>query len=174
MDNQIGGKPASQEKLAYAGSDATKWTYNIMPFGPINGPATFIAFIQDVDSSWRELAKLYSISTDEDTNTNIIVDNILSWAKSMHTALVYMECQSKIYQSQNLSFILKKSQIFPKRFKFVGIDVCPDGNRPAMSMHQVLHHWLLPVIICNVAKFVVFMQFYSCFIQNFKVRIAPL
>ncbi len=27
---------------------------------------------------------------------------------------------------------------------------------------------------CNVAKFVGFMKFYSCFIPNFKVRIAPL
>ncbi len=43
-----------------------------------------------------------------------------------------------------------------------------------MSKHQLLHHWPSPVIVCNVAKFVGFMQFYSCFIPNFKVRIAPL
>ena len=49
--HQIGVKPASQEKLAFAGPDATKWTYNVMPFGPVNGPATFIAFIHNMDSS---------------------------------------------------------------------------------------------------------------------------
>ncbi len=32
----------SQEKLAFQGVDAKKWTYNMMPFGPTNGPATFI------------------------------------------------------------------------------------------------------------------------------------
>ncbi len=76
--HQIGVEPASQEKLAFAGPDATKWTYKIMPLGPVNGPAMFIVFIHDVDSSWTELAKSYGISIDEDTNTNIIVDNILS------------------------------------------------------------------------------------------------
>jgi hypothetical protein len=43
-----------------------------------------------------------------------------------------------------------------------------------MSKHQVLHHWLLPVIVRNVAKFFGFMQFHSCFFTNFEVRIAPL
>jgi hypothetical protein len=172
--HQIRIKPASQEKLVFARSDATKWTYNVMPFGPMNVPATFIAFIHDVDSSWKELARSYGILIDEDTNTKIIVEDILSWAKSLQIALVYMECQLKICQSQNLSLSLKKLHIFPKQFEFVGIDECPDGNRPAMSKHQLLHHWPLPVIICNVTKFVGFMQFHSHFILDFEVRIAPL
>jgi hypothetical protein len=88
--HQIGAKPASQEKLTFAGPNATKWTYNVMPFGPVNGPATFIAFICDVDSSWKELARSYGISINDDTNTNIIVDDILSWAKSLQIALIYL------------------------------------------------------------------------------------
>ena len=72
---------------------------------------------------------------DKDTNTNIIVEDILSWAKSLLIALIYMECQLKVCQSQNLSLSLRKSHIFPKRFEFVGIDVGPNGNRPAMSKH---------------------------------------
>jgi hypothetical protein len=90
------------------------------------------------------------------------------------TALVYMECQLCICQSQNLSLSLKKLHIFPKQFKFVGIDVCPEGNHPAMSKHQLLQHWPLPYIVRNIAKFVGFVQFYSCFIPNFEVRITPL
>jgi hypothetical protein len=31
---------ASQEKLAFQGPNAIKWTHIIMPFGPTNGPAT--------------------------------------------------------------------------------------------------------------------------------------
>jgi hypothetical protein len=172
--HQIGINPALQEKLAFAGPNTTQWTYNVMPFGPVNGPATFIAFIHDVDSSWKELARSYGISINKDTNTNIIIDNILSWAKSLQIALVYMECQLKICQLQNLSLSLKKLHIFWKQFEFVGIDECPNGNQPAMSKHQLLHHWLLPVIIHDVSKFVGLMQFYSHFIPNSKVRIAPL
>jgi hypothetical protein len=84
-----------------------------------------------------------------------------------------MECQLKLCQSQNLSLSLKKLHIFPKQFEFIGINVCPDGNQPAMSKHQLLHHWPLPIIARNVAKFVGYMQFYSHFIPNFEVRIAP-
>jgi hypothetical protein len=49
-----------------------------MPFVPVNKPATFIAFIHDVNSSWKELACSYGVVIDKDMNTNIIVDDILS------------------------------------------------------------------------------------------------
>jgi hypothetical protein len=48
--HQIAISPCSQEKLAFAGPDATKWTCNVMLFGPVNGPPTFIAFIHDLNS----------------------------------------------------------------------------------------------------------------------------
>jgi hypothetical protein len=43
-----------------------------------------------------------------------------------------------------------------------------------MSKHQLLEHWLTPIIVRDIAKFVGFMQFYSRFIPNFEVRITPL
>jgi hypothetical protein len=55
-----------------------------MPFGPTNGPATFINFIHDLDSQWKALATLSMISIDENTNTRIIVDNILSHGLKLH------------------------------------------------------------------------------------------
>jgi hypothetical protein len=84
---------ASQEKLAFQGPNAIKWTYPVMPFGPTNQPATFIQFIHDVDSQWKVLAVKSGLVIDDNTNTKIIVDNILSWAKSLEAALLYMECQ---------------------------------------------------------------------------------
>jgi hypothetical protein len=48
--HQLAVALASQEKLAFQGPDAVKWTYTVMPFGPTNGPATFINFIHNVDS----------------------------------------------------------------------------------------------------------------------------
>jgi hypothetical protein len=55
--HQLAVALASQEKLAFQGPDAIKWTYTIMPFGPTNGPARFINFIHDVDSQWKALAQ---------------------------------------------------------------------------------------------------------------------
>jgi hypothetical protein len=48
--HQLAVAESSQEKLAFHGVDAIKWTYTVMPFGPTNGPATFVNFIYDIDS----------------------------------------------------------------------------------------------------------------------------
>ncbi len=48
--HQLAVALSSQEKLAFQEPDAIKWTYTVMPFGPTNGPATFINFSCDVDS----------------------------------------------------------------------------------------------------------------------------
>jgi hypothetical protein len=77
-----------------------------------------------------------------------------------------MECQLHICQAYLLSLSLHKSCIFSKRFKFVGINVCPDGNCPAMSKHQLLKHWPQLVFIRNIAKIVGFAQFYGMFISQ--------
>jgi hypothetical protein len=43
-----------------------------------------------------------------------------------------------------------------------------------MLKHQLLEHWPTLIIICDTTKFVEFMQFCSCFIPNFEIRITPL
>jgi hypothetical protein len=84
---------ASQEKLAFQGVDAIKWTYTAMPFGPTNGPATFVNFIYDIDSVWKELAKSRGIPVGDTTNTQIIIDNIVSWSSNEDYALECIRCQ---------------------------------------------------------------------------------
>jgi hypothetical protein len=140
-----------------------------MPFGPTNGPTTFINFIHNVDSQWKMLAEKSGLVINNDTNTKIIINNIFSWEKTINNALLYIKCQLCICQSYRLSLSLCKSHIFPKRFKFVGINVCLVGNRPAMSKHQLLEHWPQPEIFCDVAKLVGFAQFYSKLIPQFEL-----
>jgi hypothetical protein len=75
---QLAAALDSQEKLAFQGPDAIKWTYTVMPFGSTNGPATFINFIHDVNSQWKALAEKSGLVINNDTNTKIIVDDIFS------------------------------------------------------------------------------------------------
>jgi hypothetical protein len=93
--------------------DAIKWTYTVMPFGPTNGPATFINFIHDVDSQWKALATTCGISINEQTNTWIIVDDIVNHGRDLETSLLYMRCQLRVCMAYRLSLSLKKSFIFP-------------------------------------------------------------
>ena len=94
--HQLAVAPEIQEKLAFQGPDAIKWTYTVKPFGPTNGPAKFVNFIHDVDSQWKRLAESSGISIDDDTNTRIIIGDIVSHVKDLETLLRYMECQLRI------------------------------------------------------------------------------
>ena len=63
---------------------------------------------------------------------------------------------------------------FPKRFEFISVDVCNDGNCPAQSKYILLKTWPAPEFVRDFAKFIGFAQFYSRFIPNFEMRAAPL
>ncbi len=112
--HQILVSKETQEKLAFQGPDAIKWTYTVMPFGPTNGPAMFIMMIHDLDSVWKLLVKDSGIKVGEAVNTSIIVDDILSWAMTFPQALQYIECQLQICKAYCLTLSMKKSHFFPK------------------------------------------------------------
>jgi hypothetical protein len=89
--HQLSDSLESQEKLAFQGTDTIKWTYTVMPFGLTNGPVTFIQMIHDLDSVWKDLAARLGLNVDDNTNTNIIADDIFNWAVSIDSTLQYME-----------------------------------------------------------------------------------
>ena len=76
--HQLAVALASQEKLAFQGPNAIKWTYTVMPFSPTNRPVTFITFIHDINSQWKAMAQQKGLIIDDDTNTKIIVNDIFS------------------------------------------------------------------------------------------------
>ncbi len=43
-----------------------------------------------------------------------------------------------------------------------------------MSKYELIMHWPIPELVCDVASFVGLLQFYSKFIPNFKIRVEPL
>ncbi len=131
---------SSQAKLAFASPRCSKYTYLVMPFGPVNGSFVFIIFIHDLDHTWKEVARSHSINIDRGTNTTIIVDDIFSWAPTFDVNIEYLKCQLDVCLSQNLSLSLKKSLFFPTQMEFVGIYVCKNGNCPAMSKPELLAH----------------------------------
>jgi hypothetical protein len=52
--------------------------------------------------------------------------------------------------------------------------VCPKGNHPTQSKHQLLTTWPHPELVRDIAKFIRFVQFYSKFIHHFELRVTPL
>jgi hypothetical protein len=172
--HQLAVALASQKKLAFQGVDIIKWMYTVMPFGPTNGPATFVNFIYDINSVWKKLSKKNGVSVGYTTNTRIIINDIVSWWSTEEYALAYIQCQLKVCQVYHLSLNLCKSHFFPKWFEFVGINMCVDGNRPEKLKHALLKTWPVPELVRDIGKFISFAQFYSHFIHHFELRIVPL
>ena len=172
--NQVRVARSSQHKLAFAGPNCSKYTYKVMPFGPVNGPVVFIVLIFDVDDTWKDVARSRCIIIDAKTNTKIIVDDVLGWARTFEIAIEFWKAQLDVCMAENLSMSLKKSHIFPRRMEFVGIDVTDEGNRPAMSKHELIKHWPPFKVARDISSFIGFMLFYSKFIPHFEQRAAPL
>ena len=84
-------------QVAFAGPDSDKLTYKVIPLGPVNGSQMFTTFIHGIDPTWTVLAKSKGVSIGVNTNARITVDKILSWASKLKTALLYMECQLRVY-----------------------------------------------------------------------------
>eukprot|EP00970_Alexandrium_tamarense_P020839 scaffold15742_cov228-Alexandrium_tamarense.AAC.1 len=145
-----------------------------MPFGPVNGPAIFIIMIHDLKATWDALAQSRGIEVGEDTNCEIIIDDINGRSSSFDTALEYMECQLIVALRERLSLNLRKSSFFRPRFEFVGHDICSDGIRPAQSKHILLKSWPDPAIVRDIASLVGFAQFYSAYIPYLELRISCL
>ena len=85
--HQITASKETREKLAFQGPDVIEWTYDVMPFGPTNGPATFVTMIHDVNSAWKEEVASRGIEVDRGVGTTIIIDDILNWAQSFQLVL---------------------------------------------------------------------------------------
>ena len=163
---------SSQQKLAFAGPNSTKWTWRVMPFGPVNGPVIFIIFVHDMDGTWKAVAATRGLDLSSGKiGTRIIVDDIFSWADTFENFLAYLRCQLEVCRSHNLSLSLKKSLFLPSAIEFVGHDVCADGNRPAQSKKSLLQSWPPFVTIRDLHSFVGFLNFYSPYIPNMELRI---
>jgi hypothetical protein len=166
--HQLRFGPESRLKLAFQGPDAIKWTYNVMPFRPVNGPAIFIEFIHDIDGTWKSVATSQNISIDDSTNTRIIVDDVFTHAITFDVALRFLECQLRVAKSQNLSLNLRK---------------CHCGFLIVWSLWELTSHrkataqlktWPSPTTVKDVASFVGFAVFYSKYIPLFETRITRL
>ena len=76
--HQMRVAPHSHPKLVFAGTRGTKFTYNVMPFGPVNSPVFFIIFIHDMNQTWKEVTTSQCFLINAQTNTTIIIRDIFS------------------------------------------------------------------------------------------------
>ena len=82
------------------------FTYGVMPFGPVNGPNSFIRMMFNINREWQVMATNNGVTIDDDTHTKIIVDGCFNWAISKDQAILYMEAQFTVATVCRLSLSL--------------------------------------------------------------------
>ena len=116
----------SRNKLAFGGPGASTFRYHVMPVGPVNGSPIFVCFMHDMNHNWQNLAIENGVDMNEDNNTKMIVDDVISHTGTEDNAFKYMERQFQVYKLHHISLSLPKSFCFPKRVEFVGVDMTPE------------------------------------------------
>lgn len=91
--HQIRINNQTRPKLAFAGSGASMYTYNVMLFGPVNVLVIFVLMMFNINKEWKAMAIQTGVALNEDTNTKIIVGNCFNWAILENQNFLYMEAQ---------------------------------------------------------------------------------
>jgi cleavage and polyadenylation specificity factor subunit 1 len=172
--HQLPVRQQDQEKLAFAAPDLRKYCYTVMPFGPMNAPATYTAMKQVVKREADALfAQRFPGSTSSVGCKQIIDDSIL-WSISAIMLIHYLRCYREVHVKYRISFKGKKCTFFLVRFEWIGLDVCTDGNRPAQSKFALIREWKSPTHATGLSSFLGLVGFYSRFIPTFEQLCQPL
>ena len=192
--HQVAVEKSSQDKLAFFAPDNDKYTFQVMPFGPMNAPSFYTAMMYDFKSEWDMLfiikvSELPSIdgeviTVDEKiihigTNrlyygTRSIIDDILIWSSNLRLTILYFRCVCMVFQKYRVSFKLKKCEFFKDRTEYVGYDVLSVGNSPAQSKFDMINDWNLPTTGQSLHSFIGLLSFYHRFAPYLEIRMKPL
>jgi hypothetical protein len=125
---------ADQEKTAVFTPDGDKECFTMMPFGPMNVPATYIAMMFELKGEWLTLFRErhpehQGIVSDSRT----IIDDILNLCTDPEVLVDLFECICIVFLKYRVSFRLDKCEFFINIFNYVVHDITSNGNIPAQS-----------------------------------------
>ena len=193
--HQVKVRESDKDKLAFFAPNGKKYTYKVMPFGPMNAPAYYTFMMQQFRDEWDELFyvtlqnmnavenKTVAVSATREvrldgrptqTGSKGIIDDILIWSTNQSLVLIYFECVCKVFQKYRVSFRLDKCEFLKERVEYVGHDLTPSGNCPAMSKFDMINDWNLPETGQSLHSFVGLINFYHHYVPYFEMRIKPL
>ena len=162
------------DKLAFYGPNHIKYSWNVMPFGPLNAPPVYITFMLQLRSMCTRRAREHPSLQSAFFGSNQIVDNTLLWSNSIPAIFTFLEIVLQTCMEFRVSLKLKKCTFFDPRLGFVGVDLSANGHLPAASKYSLITSWPLPDCQSALTSFIGFCGFYNRFIPWFEVRIKPL
>ncbi|KAI2644948.1 Transposon Tf2-6 polyprotein [Labeo rohita] len=159
--NLIRIREGDEWKTAFS-TTSGHYEYRVMPFGLVNSPSYFQAFVNEV---FRDMLNRWVI---------VYVDDILIYSNTRSDHIQHVRAvlqrliQHKLYAKE------EKCLFHQERIAFLGYVISPEGVAMDDSKVNAVRNWPRPKTLKELQRFLGFANFYRRFIRNFSSIVAPL
>ncbi len=138
------------------------YEYRVMPFGLVNSPSVFQAFINDV---FRDMLGRWAI---------VYMDDILVYSDTQDSHVQHVRAVLKRLIEHQLYAKMEKCEFHQTLTSFLGYIISADGVAMDEKKINSVVNWPTPKTTKELQRFLGFANFYRRFIRNFSTIAAPL
>ncbi len=159
--NLIRIREGDEWKTAFS-TTSGHYEYLVMPFGLVNSPSVFQAFINDV---FRDMLNRWVI---------VYIDDILIYSDSYEDHVKQVRAVLQRLLAHQLYAKLEKCEFNLTSVSFLGYVISSGGVTMEDQKVQAVIDWPQPVTVKELQRFLGFANFYRRFIRNFSTVAAPM
>ncbi|QRV93063.1 Retrotransposable element Tf2 protein [Ceratobasidium sp. AG-Ba] len=159
--NNIRIRKGDEWKTAFRSKLGTYET-NVMPFGVINGPAYFQAWMNDI---FKDLLGVTMV---------VYMDDILVFSKTREEHVKHVREVLQRLRTNHLFLKPHKCHFFTTETSFIGIVISPEGISMEKEKVKAILEWKAPSTVKQVQAFLGLAGFYRRWVENFSSKAKPL
>ncbi len=159
--NLIRIREGDEWKTAFS-TTSGHYEYLVMPFGLVNSPSVFQAFVNDV---FRDMLNCWVI---------VYIDDILIYSDSYEDHVKQVRSVLQRLLTHQLYAKIEKCEFHQTTVSFLGYVISSGGVAMEDKKVQAVIDWPQPVTLKELQRFLGFANFYRRFIRNFSTVAAPM
>ncbi len=159
--NLIRIREGDEWKTAFS-TTSGHYEYLVMPFGLVNSPSVFQAFVNDV---FRDMLNRWVI---------VYIDDILIYSDSYEDHVKQVRSVLQRLLTHQLYAKIEKCEFHQTSVSFLGYVISSGGVAMEDKKVQAVIDWPQPITLKELQRFLGFANFYRRFIRNFSTVAAPM
>jgi transposase InsO family protein len=136
--------------------------YQVMPFGLMNAPGTFQAFVNDVLRDYL------------DDFVVVYLDDILIYSDTLEEHTEHVKRVLKKLEAAGISLKLEKCAFDQQKVSFLGFIISTDGISMDPEKVAAIQEWTTPKSVFDIQVFLGLANFYRRFVKNYSKIATPL
>jgi putative transposase len=156
---QIRVDPKDEEKTGFV-TPFGHYHWKVMPFGVVNGPATFQSFMNQI--------------LGDTPNVLVYLDDILIYSHTKEEHEKDVKRVLQILRDNKLIAKKKKCEFFKNTLEFLGHTITPNGIVPNDAKIKAIIDWPKPMNAKDAMKFMGLCNYYRKFVQGFSKISSPI